>query len=71
MSPLLTVADVAAVLSKSEKWVTAAARDGVLPSRKVGRSYRFTEADVTAYVDGAAAAATVTSTPQRRRRRAA
>lgn len=69
MSPLLTVADVAVLLSKSEQWVTAAARGGVLPSRKVGRSYRFTEADVAAYVDGASSVKA--EAPARRRRRAA
>lgn len=69
MSPLLTVTDVAAVLSKSEKWVTAAARDGVLPSRKVGRSYRFTEADIASYVEGAASVKA--EAPVRRRRRVA
>jgi excisionase family DNA binding protein len=69
MSPLLTVADVAAILTKSPKWVTAAARNGDLPSRKVGRTYRFTEADVAAYVEGAASVKT--EAPARRRRRAA
>jgi len=69
MTPLLTVEDVADVLRKSPKWVTAAARDGVLPSRKVGRSYRFTEADVDAYIAGIAP--TAAAPVARRRRRAA
>jgi len=54
MTPLLTVADVARNLHKSQDWVTRQARAGVLPGRKVGRTWQFTEADVETYIDAAA-----------------
>lgn len=54
MTPLHGVAAVASVLNKSEDWVTRQARAGVIPARKVGRTWEFTEADVQAYIDAAA-----------------
>lgn len=51
MNDLLTVNDVAAMLSKTPEWVAATARTGTLPSRKIGRSRRFTQADVDLYLE--------------------
>lgn len=70
MDRLLTAEDVAGLLGKSPKWVADAARAGRIPARKVGRQWRWTEADVAAYVESLAAPAT-TSKPTVRRRRAA
>ncbi len=70
MDRLLTADDVATLLGKSPKWVATAARDGRIPARKVGRQWRWTEADVAAYVESLVPAAT-TSKPITRRRRAA
>ncbi len=71
MDRLLTVADVAALLGKSEQWVAAQARDGRIPARKVGREWRWTEADVAAYIDSLAAAAAAPTSVRRRRRNTA
>ena len=46
-----TVNDVAKILGKSDRWVGTAARSGRLPSRKVGRSRRFTAQDVADYLE--------------------
>jgi Helix-turn-helix domain len=46
-----TVNDVARIFDKSEKWVSAEARSGRLPSRKVGRSRRFTAQDIADYLE--------------------
>jgi excisionase family DNA binding protein len=46
-----TVNDVAEVLGKTPKWVGAQARSGRLPSRKVGRSRRFTAQDIADYLE--------------------
>ena len=46
-----TVNDVARVLGKSEKWVGTEARAGRLPSRKVGRTRRFTAQDIADYLE--------------------
>ena len=48
---LYTVNDVMHILGKSEKWVAAQARSGLLPSRKVGRSRRFTAANIATYLE--------------------
>lgn len=71
MDDVLTPADVAKRLKKSEPWVTAEARSGRLPGRKVGRTWRFTDADVTAYLDRVAVVSATKSVPVRRRGRAA
>lgn len=67
MSPLLTPAQVADLLGKSTWWVADAARRGDLPGSKVGRTWRFSEADVEAYLNRGSAA---TSAPAPIRRRA-
>ncbi|WP_369053911.1 helix-turn-helix domain-containing protein [Kineococcus terrestris] len=54
---LLTCEEVAEQLRVRATWVAAAARRGELPSRKVGRYRRFTQADVDAYVEQVARAA--------------
>lgn len=46
-----TVNDVARILGKEPGWVSKAARSGALPSRKVGRSRRFTAQDIADYLD--------------------
>lgn len=63
----LTTADVAARLQKSSRTVRQLANHGELRASKVGRDWRYDEADVTAYVDRNA------NVPRaaRRRRRAA
>lgn len=66
MTPMLTTDDVAGILGMSPSWVTDAACAGKIPARKVGRYWRFTEADVTAYIESIAPA---TATPITRRRR--
>lgn len=72
MIEILTAASVAEMLHKSEPWVTAAARSGLLPGRKTGRTWAFTEADVQLYLDRVATGqANAAPTPTRRRRRAA
>lgn len=47
-----TTNDVAAILGRSPEWVTERANTGAIPSQKVGRSRRFTAADVAAYLQG-------------------
>lgn len=64
---LLTTAETAEYLGRSSAWVEAAARAKDLPGRKVGRQWRFTEADLEAYLDASHAAQ---SQPRTRRRRA-
>lgn len=64
-APLLTAADAAEYLRRTPRWVTDAARSGVIPARKVGASWRFTEGDLDAYLD---AARNVEPTVIRRRR---
>lgn len=69
MDPLLTAQQVADLLGKSPQWVATAARNGDLPARKVGRQWRWTEADIAAYVESLAKPATAAK-PIRRRRAA-
>ncbi len=71
MDRLLTVADLATLLGKSEQWVAAEARAGRIPARKVGREWRWTEADVTAYIDSLSAASAAPASVRRRRKGAA
>lgn len=47
----LTATEAAARLRVTPQWLIRAARAGVVPSRKVGRYRRFTEADLEAYLD--------------------
>ncbi len=71
MIALLTPQQVAEYLGRSEDWVTAACRSGLLPARKVGRVWRVTEDDVTAYLDRVRTGTATASPSPRRRRRAA
>jgi excisionase family DNA binding protein len=50
VEPLLTVAEVAAVLRMSEGWVRKGILEGTLPFTKLGRSIRFTQAQVEAII---------------------
>lgn len=71
MDDVLTPADVAERLTKSPQWVTTEARAGRLPGRKVGRTWRFTEADIIAYLDRVATSGQPAKSSPVRRRRAA
>lgn len=46
-----TVNDVAGALGKTPEWVARKASEGVIPSRKIGRTRRFTAEDIAAYLD--------------------
>lgn len=48
---LLDLEQAAAQLRVSVDWLTKAARAGVVPSRKVGQSRRFTPQDLSDYLD--------------------
>lgn len=50
---LLTVADVAKRLGKSERWVKRAANAGTIGHVRIGRDLRFTEDDVQAFIQAA------------------
>jgi len=50
MKPLLRVRDVAALLTCSPRYVRVLAQRGEIASIKLGTDYRFTEADITAFV---------------------
>jgi hypothetical protein len=65
-----TPAEVGALLRRPGDWVVDQALAGVIPGRKVGRFWRFTEDDIRAYLDSVA---TTTPKPRQitRRRRVA
>lgn len=48
--PLMTVAEVARFLRKSEAWVYRKSRSGELPTIMVGRSRRFSRTAMSAWV---------------------
>jgi excisionase family DNA binding protein len=48
--PLLTIEDVSHYLRLNSETVRAMARDGKLPSLKVGRNWRFRRAEIEAWV---------------------
>jgi excisionase family DNA binding protein len=50
MKPLLRVRDVAALLACSPRYVRTLAQRGEIASIKLGTDYRFTAADVTAFL---------------------
>jgi hypothetical protein len=50
MGPL-SVADIAARAGKSDEWVKQQARAGLLPGRKFGRTWAFTEADWSEFLE--------------------
>ena len=58
---LYTSADVGRLLGKYEKWVRNQAHAGRINFQRVGKSYRFTEQDVTDYL------ATVAGPPKQQR----
>lgn len=51
LKPLMTSTDVAAILGKSRSWVQRQAAAGTIGYTQVGRSVRFTEAQVAAFID--------------------
>ncbi|NTU70470.1 MAG: helix-turn-helix domain-containing protein [Coriobacteriia bacterium] len=48
--PLMTVAELARFLRKSEAWVYRNSRSGVLPTIMVGRSRRFSRRAITGWL---------------------
>lgn len=48
---LMTTAEAAEKLGRSEDWLAKAARDGVVPSRKVGQKRRFLDQDLLDYLE--------------------
>ena len=51
MTPLWTVEEAAAYLGVKPEWLAEAARKGIVPSRKIARARKFTESDLTEYLD--------------------
>ena len=51
LKPLMTSTDVAAILGKSRSWVQRQAAAGTIGYTQVGRSVRFTEDQVAAFID--------------------
>jgi excisionase family DNA binding protein len=49
--PLLTAAEVAALLSVRESWVREATRDGRLPHLRLGRYRRYRQADIERWLE--------------------
>jgi excisionase family DNA binding protein len=52
--PLLTAAEVAALLSVRESWVREATRDGRLPHLRLGRYRRYRQADIEHWLEAQA-----------------
>jgi predicted DNA-binding transcriptional regulator AlpA len=50
VEPLPTIPEVTAVLGMSEGWVRQGILEGTLPSTKLGRSIRFTQAQIEAII---------------------
>ncbi|AVO21982.1 excisionase [Mycobacterium phage Adonis] len=52
-APALTrpLAEVAALIPCSERWLTEQVRAGRIPGRKIGRSWRMTQADIDAALE--------------------
>lgn len=48
---LMTTDEAAARLKVTPQWLTRAALDGIVPSRKLGKYRRFSESDLQAYLD--------------------
>lgn len=67
----LSVAEAAAQLDVTEAWLSREASAGRIPSLKIGRSRRFTEAGLAEYLEKAryVAADPLTQTPASRARR--
>jgi excisionase family DNA binding protein len=51
VTPLLTIADAAAILRISPDSVRRHAKAGKIPARKQGRRFFFTESDLAAYLE--------------------
>lgn len=51
MTPLLTLEQAAEYLGRTPQWLAGAARQRTVPGRKVGRTWRFTEDDLSSYLD--------------------
>ena len=51
LKPLMTSTDVADILGKSRSWVQRQAAAGTIGYTQVGRSVRFTEDQVAAFID--------------------
>lgn len=60
--------EVGALIKRPGSWVVDQALAGVIPGRKVGRFWRFTEDDVRAYLDSVATSAAKPRQITRRRR---
>ena len=52
--PLLTAAEVAALLSVRESWVREATRDGRLPHLRLGRYRRYRQSDIERWLEAQA-----------------
>ncbi|MGC9974064.1 MAG: helix-turn-helix domain-containing protein [Gaiellaceae bacterium] len=52
--PLLTAAEVAALLSVRESWVREATRDGRLPHLRLGRYRRYRRSDIERWLEAQA-----------------
>ncbi len=50
--PIMTTEDVSGLLNLSVPEVRRLAREGVLPSRKVGRAYRYFRDEIVLWLDG-------------------
>lgn len=53
MATLLTYSEVAAQLRVTEAFIRTAARNGTIPRRQFGRTYRFTQDDVDQFIENA------------------
>ncbi|PSK96669.1 excisionase family DNA binding protein [Haloactinopolyspora alba] len=53
MQELLTLDQAATQLKVTPQWLAKAARKGTVPSRKIGRYRRFTDADLDDYLERA------------------
>lgn len=51
MERLLTTNDVAERLARSARWVREQAREGAIPSFKLGKAVRFRESEIEAWLD--------------------
>ena len=55
LSPMLTAYEASAILRVRVPQVYALARDGVLPSVRVGRAVRFNRDQLTSWIEGGGA----------------
>lgn len=71
MTTMKTIADVATITRMSQQWVRKAAAAGRIPSTRVGRYRRFSDADIAAIQAGAADPTNPVALRPRNRRRVA